>query len=100
EATKGALWCASDPTNAEFASRYAAEAVARSSAAVNEARTGEWATQAALLHPALHLPRRHAGFPRVIASRAAAAGELIVRRGVSQRWRCKRKSERRPCDWL
>ena len=49
EAAKFALWCASDPSNAEFASRYAAEAVARSSADVDVARMRERASQAALL---------------------------------------------------
>jgi hypothetical protein len=49
EAARCALWCASDPSYAEFAARCAAEAVARSSADVNEARAREWASQAALL---------------------------------------------------
>jgi hypothetical protein len=51
EAAKHALWCASDPSNVnvEVASRYAAEAIARSSTDVDKARVREWAAQAALL---------------------------------------------------
>jgi hypothetical protein len=59
EAVRCALLCTSDSRNAEFASRCAAEAIARSHTDVDEARAREWASQAAILRQIAGNVARH-----------------------------------------